>query len=84
MSYSALLIYTMPILALLCVVDWPKLYYAVLCCVARLSYDDISFDLHSLDRLVSTRFLLIAWLSGLAAESLDWRIWRDFLTWHER
>ncbi len=59
----------------------------MLCCAVLnglLSYDEISFDLHSLDRLVSTRFLLIALLSRLATESLDWRVWCDWLTWHER
>ena len=49
-----------------------------------LSYDEIGFDLHSLDWLVSTRFLLITLLSGLVTESLDWLVWRDCLTWHER
>ena len=65
--------------------DWPELYYAVLCCavlLGLLSHDEISFDLHSLDRLISTRFLLIAWLRRLATESLDWQVWRDWLTWH--
>lgn len=52
------------------------LCFAVL--LGLLSHDEISFDLHSLDRLVSIRFLLIALLSRLATESLDW------LTWHER
>lgn len=37
----------------------------MLCRVAQLSHDEISFDLHSLDWLVSTRFLLIA-LLGVA------------------
>ena len=59
----------------------------MLCCavlLGLLSHDEISFDLHSLDRLFSTRFLLIACLSGLVTESLDWLVWRDWLTWHER
>ena len=59
----------------------------MLCCavlLGLLSHDEISFELHSLDWPVSARFLLIAWLSRLATESLNWRVWRDWLTWHER
>ena len=59
----------------------------MLCCVVLLgllNHDEISCDLHSLDWLVSTRFLLIALLSRLVTESLDWQVWRDWLTWHER
>ena len=56
-------------IGLLCFIDWTELYTAVLCCavlLGLLSHDEISFDLHSLDRLVSTRFHLIALLSRLA------------------
>ena len=56
------------------------LCYVLLCCAVLnglLSHDEISFELHSLDWPVSARFLLIAWLSRLATESLNWRVWRD-------
>lgn len=62
----------------------PELDYAVFCYVARLSHDEIGFDLHRLDRLVSTRFLLIALLGWLVTKSLDWLVWRDLLNWNER
>ena len=49
-----------------------------------LSCDEISFVLHRLDRLVSTRFrnYLLGLAGWLVTESIDWRVWRDWLTWH--
>lgn len=67
----------MPILALLCIMDWPELYYAVLYCTAYLAMKRLALiyivliGLAWLGLARQYSLLLIPLLSMLVTESLD-------------